>query len=303
MTERAASIFRRAQACLEAMAPNGPSTALQGAIEGCLAPGGKRARMVLILESGDALGLPSACTEMLAASIEFYHVASLALDDLPMMDDATLRHGRPCVHLAHGEANAVLAALSLISRSYLLAEMAFAHLPLQVRVRAHVLMEDALGARGLSGGQAEDLAFNRAGRALNDPCNQVRRIALKKTGGLIRLCLHLPALAAGASDAEMRSLSRLSVYWSLCYQMIDDLHDIESSTVEAGKTTGRDATLGRPNLALEAGMDEVRRMVARLESLAAHELASLISERPAWAHLHSFHKVVTFARQAAAAAA
>lgn len=299
------SVFDRANACLAAMAPSTDLLApgLQGALESAVGPGGKRSRMLLILGSGDALGLPETCTDMLAVSVEYFHTASLVIDDLPAMDDAKLRHGRPCVHLTHGQPNALLAALTLISRAYLMAEMALSHLPREVRVRAHLLIDRALGGHGLSGGQAADLAFQNSEARWLSAGNRVSRIALMKTGGLIRLCLLLPALAAGVSEKELRSLSRLAVYWSLSYQMIDDLKDVEGSQVEEGKSLGRDGVLGRPNLALAEGRAAVLARVQRLRERALVEMDRLAGVSASWAHLRAFHEGCTRIQRTAQVAA
>lgn len=275
---------------------------LSSAIADAVGNGGKRFRALLALASGSVVKLPEGRAEMVAAAVEYFHAASLALDDMPCMDDARLRRGQPCVHVAHGQANSILASLSLISRAYLLMELAMAHMPQVCRVRAHLLVERSLGAAGLSGGQAADLAFSQSLAMRRSPRCQIARVALLKTGGLIRLALLLPAMAGGASEREQRSLNRIAVYWSLAYQLQDDLRDIHGSPGEDGKTTGRDALLGRPNYVLEEGPAEAGKALERLSSKALHEIGQLEKTRVEWSCLRQFHSRLIAVHQSEAAA-
>lgn len=275
---------------------------LSSAIADAVGNGGKRFRALLALASGNVVKLPEGRAEMVAAAVEYFHAASLALDDMPCMDDARLRRGQPCVHVAHGEANTILAALSLISRAYLLMELALAHMPQACRVHAHLLVERSLGAAGLSGGQAADLSFSEPLVLGRSPKCQIARVALLKTGGLIRLALLLPAMAGDASEREQHALNRIAVYWSLAYQLHDDIRDITGNPGEDGKTTGRDALLGRPNYVLEVGHAQARKTLERLCARALHEMENLEKQRGAWSCLRHFHSQLFSVQQNAAAA-
>ena len=280
----------RIQRSLSGYAPTGAAVdpTLRDALADSLRPTGKHYRAGLVLAGCSALGLEDSRADQLASSVEYFHTASLLLDDLPCMDDAMLRRGCPCVHTRHGEPATILAALSLISRAYLLAEMAFSDLPGHVRLRAHMLIERRLGASGLTGGQAADLHHNPM-----DKCaRQSGRIALLKTGGLFQLCLLLPSMAAGVrADAESL-LKRLAVYWSLAYQISDDIRDLEGSPAQDGKTTGRDRTLDRANLVLTAGHDTARKRLTRLAVLSEKVISKLAEEDVRWGYLGQFHRVL-----------
>lgn len=214
----------------------------------------------------------------LAIAVEYFHSASLVFDDLPSMDDATERRGRPCPHMTHGEGPAVLGALALINRAYGLLWSVLARLEPERAGRAAALVEECLGATGILDGQARDLAFEPARSGADD----VLRVALGKTVPLVRLSLVLPALVAGAPDEDLERLEELSVAWGLAYQVLDDFKDLALSREETGKSTARDRALGRPNLPAVAGRGPA---MARLAALLARSRAlvdALERSSPAW---------------------
>lgn len=285
----------RAHAPDAARAP-GP---LRAALDDALAHPGRLVRATLLLASAEAAGLPVAAAEQLACAVEYWHLASLLLDDLPCMDDAGERRGRPCVHRVHGESTAILAALALINRAYTLAGAVLARRPVRVRRAALALVETVMGPAGIVGGQAADLAFAVGPRSPTD----IGRIAWRKTGSLLWLCLALPAVWNQPARIDARQLRRLAIHWGLAYQAIDDLGDVLGTTVQAGKTARRDAALARPNLALALGVPGARRRVDRLLTLAGTTIARLIAEDPRQAYLLPWHEAVFVARGAALRAA
>jgi geranylgeranyl diphosphate synthase type II len=247
---------------------------------------GKQLRGRLVLAGARRHGLRSRAAAQLAAAVEYYHTASLLLDDLPCMDDAQVRRGQPCVHRRHGEATAILAALALINRAYALAGAAVAEAPRAVRRRVVRLLDATLGLDGLVGGQAWDLAFARGPRS----ATQVARIAACKTGALLRLAVQLPAELARLPAADRRSLRALSVYWGQFYQAADDLADVRSSALATGKSTGRDLRLARPNLALALGAARTQARLVRLAALAERVLRLLQARGGArWDYLWEVH--------------
>lgn len=232
---------------------------------------GKLVRAHLVLSGAIYHGLRTDSAERLACAVEYFHTASLVLDDLPCMDDATLRRGRACLHRAHGEATTILAALALINRAYSLIGDAMAGAPRAVRTRANASLERCLGVAGLVGGQAWDLAFARSDRS----ARTVGRIAGAKTGALFELAILLPATLARPSAAEWQALRALCVYWGQAFQIADDLRDVLASSYEAGKTTGRDQLLARPNLACVLGVPAARSRLRRLALQSSRALARL----------------------------
>lgn len=279
--------------------PAGPAAEahLRAVLDHATGHPGKLVRARLVHEGARVHGLDEEEALQFACAVEYFHLSSLLLDDLPCMDDAATRRGEPCVHRVHGEASTILAALALINRAYALAAFAFAGLPGFVRVQAHACLDACLGTAGLVGGQARDLRFDESDRSLRE----IGRIAAAKTGALFWLAVYLPALAGDPSDEERRALKQLCVYWGLAFQALDDLRDVLGSSVETGKTTGRDRALSRPNLALALGVPATRARLARLARLSSHALEPLRTQGSRWRYLVEFQEGF-FAAQTAAAA-
>jgi geranylgeranyl pyrophosphate synthase len=247
---------------------------------------GKLLRGNLVLTAARRHGLAPGHAARLACAVEYFHTASLLLDDLPCMDDAGLRRGQPCVHRRHGEATAILAALALINRAYALVGEALARRPLAVRRRATTWLDRSLGLAGLVGGQAWDLAFASTDRS---PA-LVSRIAAGKTGALFALAIQLPATLARPTLTERQSLDALCVYWGQFYQIADDLSDLAATPAATGKTVGRDRALARPNLALALGRKRALERLARLDHQARRSLATLrVRGGARWDYLAELH--------------
>jgi geranylgeranyl diphosphate synthase type II len=247
---------------------------------------GKLVRARLVLAAAQAHGLGDGAAERLACAVEYFHVASLLLDDLPCMDDAFTRRGRPCAHKIYGEASAILGALAFINRAYALAGFAFAMYPAAVRVQATACLDACLGPAGLLGGQAADLSFAESDRS----ARAVSAVAMRKTGALFWLAVYFPALLAEPSAVELRALKALCVYWGLAYQAADDLQDALMNAFETGKTTGRDRALTRPNLAHAIGVPAAQARIGRLLEQARRAVARLDGESGRWSYLGGFHR-------------
>jgi geranylgeranyl pyrophosphate synthase len=260
---------------------------LRGVLTDSLEHPGSLFRLRLILALGRAQNLDEEVAGRLASAVEFYHTASLLLDDLPCMDDAAERRGRACAHRVHGEAATILGALAFINRGYTLVAEAMAVLPFHLRNEATRSLDTCLGTAGLLGGQALDLAFANGPRSPR----AVGRAAVGKTVAMLHLALDLPSIAAGASPLERRHLHRLAVYWGLLYQGLDDLRDLRLSAGSgAAKTAGRDTALNRPNLAVAAGLPPALARLRRLERLAASAVQELVAYGRFWSVLQLFHR-------------
>lgn len=260
---------------------------LRGVLRDLLDHPGSLARAQLAYALMRELGAAAEPALSVAAAIEYFHTASLVFDDLPSMDDATERRGRPCPHVAHGEGPAVLGALALINRAYGLLWRVLADLDRERSRRAAILVEECLGATGVLDGQARDLAFepSRAG------ADEVLRVAMGKTVPLVRLSLVLPALVAGAADAELERLEELAIAWGLAYQVLDDFKDLVTGREETGKSPERDLALGRPNLPATIGMRPAMARLTGLLASAGRVLSHLELRAPAW---HSLRPLQDF---------
>lgn len=250
---------------------------------------GKLVRARLVLRLARSLGWNDESAIQLACALEYFHLASLALDDLPCMDNALERRGQPCIHRRYGEATAILAALALLNRAYHLVHLAFVTRPASQQVAASRWLDRLLGPAGLVGGQARDLAYDPAA----EPVREIGRIAVAKTGSLFALAVMLPALADEAGSEDIRGLRALGLYWGLAFQVADDLRDVISSRAVEGKCTGRDRALHRPNLALAIGTDAAFARLERLTAQANRVLAQLTAAQHVCApELATFHMEV-----------
>ena len=278
---------RLTQALIE-HAPAGPNTEphLAQLIQDAAAAPGKLLRAHLLLATVTAHCGDEGAGVLLATAVEYFHVASLLLDDLPCMDDAQIRRGKPCAHRVHGEATAILGALAFINRAYSLVGCALSAEPPRLRLALQACLDACLGSAGLVGGQARDLRFGSGERS----AREVGRVALGKTGAMFELSLMFPSLFALPNQNEARALHALCVYWGLVFQVVDDLQDVLSSSVVAGKSVGRDRALARPNLAVVLGVPETRQRVRRLLGQAERCIEKLVRERPAWRYLFEWQR-------------
>jgi len=227
---------------LDAMVPAAPA-ARPGAIAAAvpvteamrytlLAPS-KRVRAVIVILSAELCGdgnraMPAAC------AVEAIHAASLILDDLPSMDDAPLRRGRPTVHTVHGEAVAILAAFGLLNEAYRHLTRAY-EAGLAARVTS--LYADAVGLDGLVAGQAEDVLATDAAISFDT----LERIHRRKTGVLFSAAATAGALTASGSPADIAALTAYAKNLGLAFQVVDDLLDVTGTSEETGKAVRHDA--------------------------------------------------------------
>lgn len=242
---------------------------------------GSLVRPRMVFQVATAYGLDAAPANDLAVALEYFHTASLLFDDLPCMDNASERRGVPCVHLAFGEAGAILSALALINRAYALTWQAASGCLPHRRRHALNYVEQCLGVGGLLNGQSLDLHYSTL------PHNRAttERIARGKTVSLIRLTLALPAMLGDASAREIQLLERLALHWGLGYQIVDDLKDRLHSPAESGKTAARDALLDRPNIAFAIGTSSAVDRLNRFMELGDRTLRCLLRSRPALSFL------------------
>ena len=237
---------------------------------------GSLVRPRLVYQMATAYGLNPAHAQELAIALEYFHTASLLFDDLPCMDNALERRGVPCTHLVYGEESAILTALALINRAYALTWRAVVGCPQARQFQALAFIEHCLGVGGLLNGQSFDLHYSTLPRTLET----TERIARGKTVSLIRLTLVLPAMLGGASARDLQQIERISVFWGLGYQIVDDLKDVLQNQAQSGKTPARDVLLGRPNIAAVIGVRGAVRRLTRFIDLGDRALRSLVVPRP-----------------------
>jgi farnesyl diphosphate synthase len=231
--------------------------------------GGKRVRPLLAFAAGDLTDAPGERVRAAACAVELIHVYSLVHDDLPCMDDDTLRRGRPTCHVEYDEPTALLVGDSLQSLAFeLLARDAHGDAARQlemIRLLAH-----ASGSCGMAGGQAIDLAA--VGTTLTLP--ELELMHALKTGALIRAATVLGALCGTPlPEAQRDALDRYAKRAGLLFQVVDDILDCTASTSTLGKTAGKDAAAEKPTYVSLLGLDRAREFAADLHAEACAALA------------------------------
>jgi geranylgeranyl diphosphate synthase type II len=240
-----------------------------------LKAGGKRLRPVLTLAAAEAvagpmpadtararqLALPAAC------AIELVHTYSLIHDDLPAMDDDTMRRGRPTLHVVFGEGLAILAGDGMLAEAFALLarEPASDGSPLlgERKLRVIQRLGEAAGAAGMVGGQAIDLEC--AGTSMipgrerpSVDAALLKEMHARKTGALIRAAAVSGAIMAGGSSEQIAALDRFAADLGLAFQIVDDILDVEGASDELGKTAGKDAAADKPTYPALFGLERSR---------------------------------------------
>jgi geranylgeranyl pyrophosphate synthase len=279
--------------------------------------GGKRVRPILTLAAAEAVAGAAGIDEAAARSralpaacaVELIHTYSLIHDDLPAMDNDTLRRGRPTSHVVFGEGIAILAGDGLLTLAFeVMAKdgdqsasssargappplararrRGAAALPSgasrgpQALLRAIAVIARAAGAAGMVGGQAIDL--QAVGQARQLDAAALSAMHARKTGALITAAAAAGAIMAGAPDDLVGAIRSYADELGLVFQIVDDILDVEGESAALGKTAGKDAAAGKPTYPALFGLDESRRMaeagVAR--AIEAVERAGIAGRLP-----------------------
>jgi geranylgeranyl diphosphate synthase type II len=224
----------RVEEHLHTIVPAGGDSPVQRSMAYTLHAPSKRIRPVLTMLSAETCGAPGARALPAASAIELVHAASLILDDLPCMDDAPLRRGRPANHRQFGEAIAILAAFGLLNLAFATLDKDY-----EPALAAQVsgLLAEAVGVDGLIGGQATDLLATEQRITFE----VLERIHRGKTGALFGAAATSGAIAAGAGRDVIAALSAFAKNLGLAFQIIDDLLDVEGDPAATGKAVRADA--------------------------------------------------------------
>ena len=228
--------------------------------------GGKRLRPILVLESARAAGGSVAEAMPAAIAIEFVHAFSLVHDDLPALDNDTMRRGKPTCHVAFGEAMAILAGDCLLALAPVAASRSRHH-------GAEIQRELMSGTVRMIAGQVYD-TLKGFPEGLPE-ARQVELIHHNKTGALLEASCRMGALAANAAPAALDGLTRYGRAIGLMFQIVDDLIDATQTAEHAGKATGKDAEAGKLTYPGIHGIDGSRREVERLRAEAEAGLEAL----------------------------
>jgi geranylgeranyl diphosphate synthase type II len=258
--------------------PDAPAI-VDSAMRYSLLAGGKRLRPILCLASADAVGGVRAMAMPAACAIELIHTYSLIHDDLPAMDNDTLRRGRPTLHVVAGEGMAILAGDGLLTEAFHLLAREPASADPSVAARKLQVIDTiarAAGVAGMVGGQALDLASvtpdteGRLPPALG--ADALRSMHARKTGALIRASAASGAIMGGGTTDQVTAIDRAASEFGLAFQIVDDILDVEGVAATLGKTAGKDAAAGKHTYPALYGLETSRRMARECLDRAATSL-------------------------------
>ncbi len=230
---------------------------------------GKRLRPLLVLYGYRAIG-GGRDASLLACAPEVIHAYSLIHDDLPCMDDDDIRRGRPTVHKVYGSRTAILAGVAMIPLSVRVIREAAEAMGLTAYTATSLAetLLSAAGEAGMIGGQLRDLEGEGSALTLD----ALQTIHLAKTSALIVASVRMGAIAAGATHAQVGAVDQYGRDIGLAFQIMDDVLDVTSTTSTLGKTSGRDAVLGKSTYPALLGVEGARK---RAQDLIADGLDRL----------------------------
>jgi geranylgeranyl diphosphate synthase type II len=241
-----------------------------------LLAGGKRIRPVLAMAALESLGADPLVYIPLLAPLELIHTYSLIHDDLPAMDDDSLRRGKPTNHVIYGDATAILAGDALLTYAFtLLSDPDYDKL-VSFETRVKVIRELSIGAgiNGMVGGQQMDIASE--GKALDLP--SLEFLHRHKTGALIRSSLRIGAFLGKASSQEFDRLDRYGQAVGIAFQIADDLLDVEGDAALLGKAAQKDQDRHKNTYPGLMGVEKAREM-ARMKLDEALEAIAFFGDR------------------------
>ena len=244
-----------------------------------LLAGGKRIRPVLTLATARGRGADPVTVLPTAAAFELIHTYSLIHDDLPAIDDDTLRRGRPTCHVAFGEDVAILAGDGLFAEAFSLVLAKQGGGPAVV-IAALAEIATATGVQGMVGGQYMDVA----GEAAAD--DDLRTLHVLKTGRLIEAAVVCGALLSGAEDVT--PYRAFAAELGLLFQIVDDILDETGAVDELGKSVGKDRELDKVTYVSRFGMKRAVELAGEAERRACRLLDGLPGDTADLAAVTSF---------------
>ncbi len=244
-----------------------PPESIHRAMRYSVFAGGKRIRPILCLRAGRLFGADDAALLPVACSLELIHTYSLIHDDLPALDNDSLRRGKPTCHVQFGEALAILAGDGLLT----LAFQVLARAAVQAERRVQIIGEISAAAgtvNGMVGGQVADL--EAGGQAVTP--EQLAYIHRSKTAALIRAAAVAGGLAGQATAEDLERLRRFGENIGWAFQVVDDILDVEESSARLGKTAGKDQQQQKATYPALYGLEQSRRFAQDLYRQAVAEL-------------------------------
>ena len=209
-----------------------------------LFPGGKKIRSKILLDLGLLFNVNYKTLIKIGAAVECIHAYSLIHDDLPCMDNDSLRRGKPSTHIKFGESTAVLAGNSLLTMSFEILSDPKLMITDKIKINLIKKLSECSGHSGIAGGQYLDLNFE------NKKISQkkITDMEIKKTGKLFSFCCMAPAIIKNKNITTVKFFEMIGSEIGLLFQIVDDLIDYRGDTKRVGKKTKKDQKQGKANL-------------------------------------------------------
>jgi len=223
--------------------------------------GGKKIRSTLILDAGKLYKIKEKKLLGICSAVECIHSYSLIHDDLPCMDNDSIRRGKPSTHKKFGEATAVLAGNSLLTLAFEIISDKKNSLSSRHKSEIINLLSNCSGHTGIAGGQELDLKYENKKKKLS----QIINMQIKKTGKLFNFCLQSTAIIANKSKKEKFFLGKLGEEIGLLFQLTDDFLDIKGNKKLVGKPTKKDKKKGKSTLIDLMGYENALRYTKKLK--------------------------------------
>ena len=206
--------------------------------------GGKKIRSTIIIDTGKMYNISEKKLINICAAVECIHSYSLIHDDLPCMDNDTIRRGKPATHIKFGEASAVLAGSSLLTLAFeIIADKKYLLSP-KAKNEIIKFLSSCSGHTGIAGGQELDLKFENKKKGIN----QIIDMQKKKTGKLFNFCLYAVGVVAKKNTKDKLFLSNLGEEIGLLFQLADDFLDFRGLKKLLGKPVKKDHKKGKSTL-------------------------------------------------------
>lgn len=230
--------------------------------------GGKALRPFLILSVAGMLNVDPKQALNVAGALEMVHTYSLIHDDLPAMDNDTMRRGKATNHVYFDEATAILAGDALLTKAFEVLSNPATHPDGMVRCRLISHLAKAAGTKGMIGGQMLDLIGEKTPLTLEE----IERMQIMKTGALLKYACTAPAIMSGENGEKLKALETYAVAIGLMFQMTDDILDIEGDSLVVGKTLGKDKTAKKSTFVSVLGIQETKENIKVLAQKAHNTL-------------------------------
>jgi len=205
---------------------------------------GKKIRSTIILNVAKIFKLKPSKVINACAAVECIHSYSLIHDDLPCMDNDSLRRGKAATHIKFGESTAILAGNSLLTLAFEIITDKRHKIKPNKKIFLLKKLAEYAGHTGIAGGQFLDLSYEKRKTGISKIINMQK----KKTGKLFQFCCLAPAIVSGASKKTIREMSIIGEELGLLFQIADDLLDVKGSKKNVGKPVKKDKRKGKSTL-------------------------------------------------------